>query len=113
MKLLIGQLAIIILVLGATGLLYLTYSQASFEYTVLLVLWIVVVITVGIWTRANPKKAFLFILVFYTLSIAIKDALYGGEYILTILFHLYFVASMVIGMRGTREEYKKLTDGFY
>lgn len=63
----------------------------------------------GIWTRKNPKRAFLYILIFYTITVAIKDILYDGEYLLTFLFHVYFVTSMVVGMNGSREEFRKLT----
>lgn len=111
MKLLIGQLAVIFLVLGGCGLIYMTYSQESYNYTILLGIWTTVLVLFGIWTRTNPKKAFLAILIYYALSVLIKDAMYGGEYILTFIFHCYFVCSMLVGMTGTQEEFKQLNGG--
>ena len=89
MKLLIGQSAIIILVIGAGILVYLAYKQASYTYVFLIASWTMALMVLGFWTRINPKKAFLFTLIFYVSSIILKDALYGGEYLLTFLFHLY------------------------
>lgn len=88
---------------------YLTYNEASYKYAIGIALFIVVFVSLGFWTRTNPKKAFLFTLIFYISTVIVKDVLIGGEYLLTFLFHVYFVLSMVIGMNGTVEEFKRLS----
>ena len=109
MKLLIGQLAVVLLVLLAGGLAYMNFRDEDYRRAIPLSIWTITVIAFGFWTRFNPSTAFKTLLAFYLLTVIIKDAFVGGEYLLTVLFHLYFIISMIVGMLGTIEEFKKLS----
>ena len=100
LKLLIGQLAIIFLILGGLGLSYLNFSSNSYKYAIPLLCWTLLFISLGIWTRYNPKSAFLTSLIVYTTSVIIKDIFFGGEYLLPFMFHIYFIISMVVGVNS-------------
>ena len=104
LKLVVGQLAIIFLILGGLGLSYLNFSTNSFGYAIPILCWTLAFVTFGIWTRHNPKLAFLTSLVFYSVTIVIKDTFLGGENILPFLFHIYFIVSMVIGMNSVQKK---------
>jgi hypothetical protein len=103
LKLLIGQLAIIFLIFGGLGLSYLNFSTNSYGYAIPILCWTFAFVTFGIWTRHNPKLAFFTSLVFYSVSIVIKDIFLGGEYILPFLFHIYFIVSMVVGINSVQK----------
>ena len=100
-KLLLGQLAIILLILGSGLMCYLTFTNGNYRYGWLIVAWASIFIGLAVWTRQNPKSAFLSALVIYLVTIIVKDITLGGEYLLSMLFHLYFVTSMVIGMKSS------------
>lgn len=103
LRLLIGQLAIIFLILGGLGLSYLNFSTNSYKYATPILCWTLVFISLGIWTRYNPKSAFLTSLIVYTTSVVIKDIFLGGEYLLPFMFHIYFIISMVIGIKSVQK----------
>jgi hypothetical protein len=103
LKLLVGQLAIILLILGGLGLSYLNFSTNSYGYAIPILCSTLVFVSLGIWTRHNPKLAFLTSLVFYSVTIVIKDIFLGGEYILPFLFHIYFIVSMVVGINSVHK----------
>ena len=103
LRLLIGQLAIIFLILGGFGLSYLNFSTNSYSYAIPILCWTLVFISLGIWTRHNPKSAFLTSLIVYTTSVIIKDIFLGGEYLLPFMFHIYFIISMVVGIKSVQK----------
>ena len=103
LKLLVGQLAIIFLILGGLGLSYLNFSANSYSYAIPILCWTLAFVTLGIWTRHNPKSAFLTSLIFYVVSIVTKDIFLGGEYLLPFLFHIYFIVSMVVGINSVQK----------
>lgn len=111
MRLLIGQLAITLLILGCLGLTYLNYHNGTYEYALPIFIWMLIFVVLGIWTRTNPKKAFPAALIVYLATVIVKDIILGGEYILPILFHIYFAISMIIGRNSSIEAFKKLTGG--
>jgi hypothetical protein len=104
LKLLVGQVAIIFLILGGLGLSYLNFSTNSCGYAILIFCWTLAFVTFGMWTRHNPKLAFLTSLVFHSVTIVIKDIFLGGEYILPFLFHIYFIVSMVVGINSVQKK---------
>jgi hypothetical protein len=104
LRLVIGQLAIVFLILGGLGLSYLNFSGNSYSYAVPILCWTVVFISIGIWTRHNPKLAFLTSLIVYTTSVIIKDIFLGGEYLLPFIFHTYFIISMVVGINSVQKK---------
>jgi hypothetical protein len=97
MRIIIGQLAIAFLVVGGLGLSYLGLVSGSIDKVIPLLIWTLLFIPLGIWTRKNPSRAFMIILLLYITSVVIKNIFIGGEYILTFLFHIYFIVSMFIG----------------
>jgi hypothetical protein len=101
LKLLVGQVAIIILVFFAAIVSYFIYSPISIYPPILLSVWSLLFIPLWIWSRKNPPKAFTVALIIYIVSAVIKDCAIGGEYILPFLFHIYFIFSMVVGMNAT------------
>jgi hypothetical protein len=109
MRLLIGQLAITLLILGCLGLIYLNYQDGTYKYALPICIWMLIFVVLGIWTRTNPKKAFLVALIVYLVTVIVKDIILGEEYILPILFHIYFATSMIIGRNSSIEAFKKLT----
>ena len=100
MRLLVGQLAIILLVLGSSCLCYICITSNQYQYAWLIGIWVIIFNGLGIWSRSNPRKAFLTALISYVATVIVKDILFGGEYLLPMLFHLYFVTSMVVGMKS-------------
>jgi hypothetical protein len=98
MRQFVGQIAIILLVVTGLGLSYLNFRSNSYDIAFLLLIWTLLFIPLGFWTKTNPKTAFLSALIFYFVSVIIKDSVMGGEYSLSFLFHLYFGLSMVIGL---------------
>jgi hypothetical protein len=90
MKFFVGQIAIVFLILGAGFLCYLNTIDHNYKLAIPLFIWTLIIIILGFWTWSNPKRAFGIILAFYILSVVIKDILIGGEYGLTLLFHIYF-----------------------
>ena len=103
LKLLLGQLAIILLIIGGLGLSYLNFSSNSYNFAIPILCWTFVFIPLGLWTRSNPKSAFLASLIYYSISIIIKDIILGGEYLLPFLVHIYFIVSMVVGINSTQK----------
>ena len=99
-RLLIGQLAIIFLILGGLGLSFLNFSTNSYNYAVPILCWTLLFIPLGIWTRHNPKSAFLVSLIFYSVSLVIKNIFLGGEHLLSVMVHAYFIISMVVGINS-------------
>jgi hypothetical protein len=103
LRLLIGQLAIILVILGGLGLSYLNFSTNSYSYAIPILCWTLVFVPLGIWTRQNPKLAFLTCLIFYLASVVTKDIFLGGEYLLSFIVHIYFVSSMVVGINSIQK----------
>lgn len=107
MKLVVGQMAIALVVLGGTALSYINLSANSYNIGIPLMIWSIIYIPLGIWTRKNPKKAFFVAMIYYLISVVIKDLLFGGEYLLPFLIHIYFTCSMLIGMNAPMPKSKQ------
>jgi len=103
LRLLIGQLAIIFLILGGLGLSFLNFSMNSYNYAIPILCWTLVFIPIGLWTRHNPKSAFLVSLIFYSVSLVIKNVFLGGEHLLSVMVHGYFITSMVVGINSVKK----------
>ena len=103
-KFLIGQLAIILLIICGLGLSYLNFSTNSYNYAIPILGWTLIFIPLGLWTRHNAKAAFLTSLVFYVTSVIIKDIFLAGEHLLSFIVHIYFITSMVIGINSAQKK---------
>ena len=102
-RLLVGQFAIILIIISGVGLSYLNFSRNSYRYGISLLCWTIVFFALGIWSRHNPKLAFLTSLIFYLASVIIKDLLLGGEYLLSFVVHIYVILSIIIGMNSVQK----------
>ena len=100
MRLLVGQLAIILLVLGSSCLCYICITSNQYQYAWLIGFWAIIFIGLVTWSRSNPTNAFLTALVLYVATVIVKDIVLGGEYLLLMLVHLYFITSMLVGMKA-------------
>jgi hypothetical protein len=104
LQLLVGQFALILLISAGLGLCYLSLDSHTWLGSLLLLIWILLFITLGIWTRTNPKPAFAISLMLYLVTVIIKDIVWGGEYLLPFLFHIYFIGSMAMGMKAFQKK---------
>ena len=97
LKLLLGQFALVLLILLGLGVSVFLYRETSYKTSILLFIWTALFIPIGLWTRTNPRKAFLTAAILYGATVIIKDIVVGGEYALPFLFHVFFIVSMFVG----------------
>lgn len=97
LKLLLGQFALVLLIILGLGVSILLYRETSDKTSILLFIWTAFFIPIGLWTRTNPRKAFLTAAILYGTTVIVKDIVVGGEYALPFLFHVFFIVSMFVG----------------
>jgi hypothetical protein len=103
----IGQIAIVLIVLGGLGLCLLLSNINPSGSIIPLAIWVLTFIPLGVWTRFNPKTAFTVAGGYYSIGVIIKDIVYGGEYLLPFLFHIYFLSSIIVGTTGANKQRRR------
>lgn len=100
MRITIGRVAIFLVsVLGF--LLSVVYPRIDTNANITLLIWTLILFTIGIYSFRNAKLSFWLALVFYIISIIVKYILMDGEYMILYLVHVYFITSTIIGIWGS------------
>lgn len=106
LKLLLGQFALYLLIILGLGFSVFFYSISPNTTCILIFIWTLLFIPIALWTRTNPRKAFLTAAILYGTTVIVKDIVVGGEYALPFLFHVFFIVSMFVGRSSQRIENK-------
>lgn len=97
---LVGQLAILILVLLGIGVSVVYFFGGVLRIAIPILIWTLCMIFLGIWTLNNSKFGFIVTLAFYIVSIIVKYLFNNGEYLILYLVHFYFISSITIAIWG-------------
>jgi hypothetical protein len=97
MMIFVGRFVLVLTVVFGFVFSFNDYSYPN-AINIDLLLWTILLLTMGIWTLRAPKPAFISILIFYLATVVYRCLVLEGEILLFLLVDAIFIVSMILSI---------------